>query len=121
MSARTIAMVLGTIAGSYAILIGGIFFMVGRLHHGEAVRYSHYTAQQTKVTPVPLPHLDVHPLEIYDAYHTRQLHRLGHYHQIGGGYARIPIDRAMQIERGKSLNPGNGAAPASAPARPRQS
>jgi hypothetical protein len=105
-SARTVSLALGTIAVSYAILIGGIFFMVGHLSHGDAARYSKYTAQQTKTVEIPLPHLEVHPLAIYDAYRTHQLHRIGHYRKLGGGYARIPVDRAMQLMRGRSLDAG---------------
>jgi hypothetical protein len=105
-SARTVSLVLATIAGSYAILIGGIFFMVGHLGHVDRKQYAGFTPQQTRHIPIPLPHLANNPIADYRAYRARQLHRLGHYHQLGGGYARIPIHRAMELERGRSLNGG---------------
>ncbi len=104
MSARIVGLVLATIVVSYAILIGGIFFMVGHLSHGDRITYSGYSAQQTKAVTIPLPRLEVHPLATYQAYHAHQMHRLDHYYKLPGGYARIPINRAMDLVRGQSLD-----------------
>jgi hypothetical protein len=113
-SGRDVGMVMAVIAVTVAILISGVFYMTGHLTHGDHVRYSSLTAQQTRNTAIPLPHLEVHPLADYRAYRAHQLHRISHYYRLGGGYARIPINRAMTLLRGKSLDQPAGAQPAGA-------
>ena len=103
-SARDVGLVLGTIAVSYAILTGGLFFMIDHLSNARHHRYEAFTPQQTASIATPSPHLEVDPVESYEAYRKHQLQYLYHYDRLGGGYARIPIDRAMALELGQSLD-----------------
>lgn len=106
-NARDMALILGSIAGTVAVLIGGIFFMAGHL---DRVYTNHYaaafTSEQVATVHTPLPHLEVHPLANYAAYHAHEMHRLSQYRYLDASHsrARIPIYRAMAIEAGRGLD-----------------
>jgi hypothetical protein len=74
------------------------------LHHQDASRDAAFTPQQRVQPPPPLPHLQADPLEEIAALRARQDAKLHNYARIDAHTARIPIDRAMALVLGQSLD-----------------
>lgn len=98
--------ILGAIAASTMLVIGIVFIMVWRFDVTRHAALSHLTPQETARLVPPAPHLQVNPFaDLADvrAREDRLLHSYG-WISTNHGVAHIPIDRAMALTVGKSLD-----------------
>lgn len=105
-SAHGVTIVLGIIAATTALVIGIVFLMVWRFDvHREAV-LSRLTAEETAQIMPPAPHLQQDPFADLAREKSREARLLTEYGWINSAHtlAHIPIDRAMALSIGKSLD-----------------
>jgi len=103
---RGTTFILAAIAAATMLVVGIVFAMVWRFDVARQASFSHMTAQQTARRVPPAPHLQVNPF--YDlarvrAREDRILHSYG-WTTADHSTAHIPIERAMALTVGKSLD-----------------
>lgn len=89
-----------------AFAIGVVFVMIWRFNVDRREAWSKLTPQQTARIVPPAPHLQRNPfqdLARVRAHEQRLLHGYG-WTSADHSYAHIPIDRAMKLMVGKSLD-----------------
>ena len=91
-------------AASAIIAVALMVLFLGLLRHQDTARDAALTPQQRVEAPPPLPHLQADPLDEMAAARTRQDAKLHGYARIDANTARIPIDRAMALVLGQSLD-----------------
>ena len=105
MNVRTMARVLvslGSIAGFMVLLmIGFESLVIPPRERGQAS----LTVQQTTHPAPPAPNLQSDPVPELDRLNAAENQLLNHYARIDADHARIPIDRAMSLIIGRSLDP----------------
>lgn len=110
------------ILGGYAVLMVGLMVLMLHIFGASTERRdANLTAEQRRPVEVPSPHLQAAPyVELHDE-RSREDGRLAGYAWVGNdrSHARIPLERAMALTAGRSLDLGpDGPAPSatSAPA-----
>jgi len=107
-SARGLTFVLAAMAAATALVIGVVFLMVWRFDvAGRQASFVTKPQQTARIEP-PAPHLQRDPfadLARLRAREDRTLHSYG-WTSPDHDTARIPIDRAMALSVGKSLDAG---------------
>ena len=84
--------------------IGLMVFYLSLLHQRDAARDTGLTAEQRVQTAPPLPHLQADPVGELAALQASQNALLLGYARLDDKTARIPIDRAMALIIGQSLD-----------------
>ena len=110
-SARDLAIVMVVFAAGAAAMIGLMFVMLGILHARRTADAPPLTAEQQAVIQPPAPRLQSHPhLELQDlrAREEGLLHAYA-WQDVAHQAARIPIERAMALAVGQSLDAGSPA------------
>ena len=106
--ARDVALILAGIAATTAVVIGIIFVMFWRFNIARDDSWSNLTPQQTARSVPPAPHLQIAPMAALAQQRAREnrlLHSYG-WTSVDHSTARIPIDRAMALTVGQSLDAG---------------
>jgi hypothetical protein len=103
---RSVSFILAIMAATTAVVIGIVFAMVWRfdVHRNEVV--SVLTSEQTAQITPPAPQLQQDPFADLARNQSREARLLRSYGWITADHslARIPIDRAMALSVGKSLD-----------------
>ncbi len=120
MSARDVSWVLFALGASAAAAIGLMFLMLSLLHASDATKLARFTAEQRARIDPPAPHLQDHPVADLRQERARQEGVLNAYAWIGTDHARarIPVDRAMALAVGRSLDAGPQPAAGAAKGQP---
>ena len=103
---RTVVYILGAIAGVTALVIGIVAVMIWRFDIARTQSFADLSQEQTARIEPPSPHLQINPfadLAQQQARESRLLHSYG-WTSADHSTARIPIDRAMALTVGKSLD-----------------
>ena len=103
---RAVVYILLGMGATIAFVVGISFITVWRFNVHDAAMWSKLTPQQTATLIPPAPHLQVDPfsqLAQVRAHEERLLHSYA-WTSADHGVARIPIDRAMDLMVGKSLD-----------------
>ncbi len=106
MDGRTmIALVIG-LGVAVALVIGGIVLLLNFLLHAHEAGRPPFTAQQTAPATPPAPNLQADPQTDIVRLRAAENARLGGYGWLDPGHtrARIPIERAMSLMVGRSLD-----------------
>jgi hypothetical protein len=103
---RGTTFILAGIAATTALVIGIVFILVWRFDVARHAAWSHLTPQQTARLVPPAPHLQLHPFADLARVRIREDRLLHSYGWTSADHstARIPIDRAMALTVGKSLD-----------------
>lgn len=106
-SARSVSYVLIAIGVSVAVSIGIVWVFIWRFEAARTASFQDLTAQQTATTVIPGPHLQVHPYDDLARVRLREQRLLQGYGWTSTDHstAHIPIDRAMALMVGRSLEP----------------
>lgn len=105
---RNTVFILAGMAGATALVIGIVFVMVWRFDVQRRAAFADLTAEQ-RATPIPpAPRLQVDPFADLAQVQAREQYLLHSYGWTSADHstARIPIDRAMALSVGKSLDAG---------------
>lgn len=105
---RNTTLILGAMAATTALMTGIVFIMIWQFNVQRRAQFAHLTPQQiTRVIP-PAPRLQLHPFAALARLQARESHLLHDYGWTSPDHstARIPIDRAMALSVGKSLDAG---------------
>jgi hypothetical protein len=103
---RTVVYILGAIAGTTALVIGIVAVMIWRFDIARTASFADRSSQQTAQSVPPSPHLQINPfadLAQQQARESRLLHSYG-WTSADHSTARIPIDRAIALTVGQSLD-----------------
>jgi hypothetical protein len=105
-NARDTAFILAGIAATTALVIGIVSIVIWRFDVARHASFSHLTPQETARFVPPAPHLQVDPLGDLARERAREERLLTSYGWTSADHttARIPIDRAMALTVGKSLD-----------------
>ena len=108
MAARDVSWVLFTLGATAAAAVGLMFLLLFLLHSGNAGNAARFTTQQRARVEPPAPHLQVHPRRDLRDVRAREDGVLNAYAWLGADHARarIPVDRAMALAVGRSLDAG---------------
>lgn len=103
---RRTAYILAGMGAVTALVVGIVFVMVWRFNVNRQAAWSHLTPQQTAALVPPAPHVPVDPFAQLARVRAREERLLHSYGWISADHsmARIPIDRAMSLVAGKSLD-----------------
>ena len=105
-SARDVSIILAVMAATTVLVVGIVFTMVWRfnVHRNEVI--SVLTPEQTAKIMPPAPHLQQDPFADLAQVQAREARLLTSYGWITSDHslARIPLDRAMALSVGKSLD-----------------
>lgn len=106
-SARGVSYVLVVIGVTVAVSIGIVWLFVARFEAARISSFQGLTAQETATTVTPGPHLQVHPYDDLAQVRLREQRLLQGYGWTSSDHttAHIPIDRAMALMVGRSLEP----------------
>lgn len=107
-NARTTAFILAGMAATTALVTGVVFVMVWRFDAQRHATFANLAPQQTARVVPPAPHLQLDPfadLARLQARENNLLHSYG-WTSADRSTARIPIERAMALSVGKSLDAG---------------
>lgn len=98
--------ILAAMAASTALVVGIVFAMVWRFDLNRQADWAGFTPQQTARVVPPAPHLQRDPFLALAREQSREQHLLHSYGWTSADhtYARIPIDRAMKLTVGTSLD-----------------
>jgi hypothetical protein len=101
-----VALILAGMAASTALVIGVVFAMTWRFDINRHATMAHLTSQETARVVPPAPHLQRNPFADLARVQSREARLLASYGWISADHslARIPIDRAMALSVGKSLD-----------------
>ena len=103
-NARQLGRVMAIFAGSALAGIALMVFMLSVLHHRDAARDVGLTTVQREQSPPPLPNLQADPIGELAVLQANQNRLLQGYATLDADTARIPIDRAMVLVTGQSLD-----------------
>jgi hypothetical protein len=103
---RTLTLLVAGLGATVACVIGLMVVLMGFFVHARNAAAPHYTAQQTAVIVPPAPNLQAAPLADIAQLHEREEKLLEHYAWIDSNHtrARVPIERAMALIVGRSLD-----------------
>lgn len=103
---HTLTLLVAGLGASVACVIGLMVVLMGYFDHVRSAAAPHYTAQQTAIIVPPAPNLQAAPLVDIAQLHEREEKLLEHYAWIDPGHtrARVPIERAMALTVGRSLD-----------------
>ena len=106
LSAKGLGTILATLAVSAATLVGIVFGMISLFSTWDAQDVAHLTAQQKAAITPPSPHLQTDPVGDLDRERERERRELASYAWIDVAHTRahIPIERAMTVVAGHSLD-----------------
>ena len=104
--AGAVARILLSLAVGATLCVGAVFLMIKILGHRDAARYADLTQEQVQPLQPPPPHLQVRPFVDLRAQRARENHLLHSYAWLDAAHtrARIPIDQAMKLVTGQSLD-----------------
>lgn len=104
---RTVALIMVVGVSTIAASITGLFLLLGFLHTRDAQRAPPLTAQQRADIAPPGPPLQSSPQYDLASLGATEAEKLRGYHWLDANHhrARIPIERAMAIVIGRSLDP----------------
>ncbi|KMO18269.1 hypothetical protein [Methylobacterium indicum] len=102
---RRTAFVVAGLAASVGAAIGAVGLMMHLFGAWNVAGTLPLTPQQTARVQPPPPNLQGAPYEDLARYEARESARLTGYAPLPDGRARIPIDRAMRLVAGQSLDP----------------
>ncbi len=107
LSAAGLTKILALIAGTAGTLIGIVFLMIWLFGGWDRADTAGLTAQQTASIAVPGPHLQMHPFRDRALQGRAEANRLAYYgwNDPSHATAHVPIDRAMVLVTGQSLDP----------------
>ena len=103
---RSVVYILGAIAATTALVIGIVAVMIWRFDIARTQSFAGLSPQQTAQSVPPAPHLQINPfadLAQQQVRESRLLHSYG-WTSADHSTARIPIDRAMALTAGQSLD-----------------
>jgi hypothetical protein len=105
-SARDVSIILGAMAATTALVIGIVFVTVWRFNINRNENLAKLTSQETAQIVPPSPHLQADPFADLARVQSREARLLSGYGWLNTNHtlARIPIDRAMTLSVGKSLD-----------------
>ena len=120
MNAQDVSWILFALAASAATAIGLMFLMLSLLHASDASKVARFTVEQRARIDPPAPHLQDHPVADLRQERARQEGVLNVYDWIGTDHARarIPVERAMALAVGRSLDAGPEPAASAAKGQP---
>jgi hypothetical protein len=128
MSPKVMSLVLGGLLASAGIGVALMFGLLTLFHSEREASAPRLTPEQQAHVEPPSPRLQVHPFQELYAQRSHEEGLLNAYAWLDPGHtrARIPIDRAMALAVGRSLDADPSAAPQAAsgstssgePARP---
>lgn len=103
---RGTTMILAGMAATTALVVGITFVMIWRFHVSQNQGWAKLTVIESAHSVPPGPHLEVNPLARLARHLAVQKHLLNTYGWASPDHtiARIPIDRAMILMAGKSLD-----------------
>ena len=101
---RQLGRIMAVFAGAALSGIALMVVLLNVLHHSDAARDVGLTAEQREQSPPPLPHLQADPVGELAALQVNQNKLLLGYATLDADTARIPIDRAMALVTGQSLD-----------------
>ncbi|MBN8901400.1 MAG: hypothetical protein J0H57_10240 [Rhodospirillales bacterium] len=106
-SVRGVSYVLVAIGAAVAVSLGVVFLFVGRFEAARSASFQGLTAEQTAVAVTPAPHLQFHPHDDLAEVRLREQRLLQGYGWADRDHTRahIPIERAMALMVGRSLDP----------------
>jgi hypothetical protein len=106
LSARSVAYIIATLATSAACLVGIVFLMIWLFTSWDKAANARFTPQQTVEQTPPWPHLQVNAAQDLRENRAREWQALHKYSWSDAAHTRahIPIDRAMRIVVGQSLD-----------------
>lgn len=104
--ARGTAFILAGIAATTMLVVGIVFAMVWRFDVARHASWSRLTPPETAQLVPPAPHLQLNPFDDLAQDRGREEQLLHSYGWTSEDHstARIPIDRAMALSVGKSLD-----------------
>lgn len=102
----TVVAIFALMAFTTVLVIAIVWVMIWRFDMVRRATFSHITQLQAQHVVPPPPHLEVNPLAALARNAAAQKHLLDTYGWANGDHtlARIPIDRAMALTVGKSLD-----------------
>ncbi len=103
-SARGLGWTMAIFAGSAITAVTMMVLLVNLWHRQDAVRETSLTQVQRQQSEPPLPHLQANPLGEIGALKAREVAKLHAYARLDANTATIPIDRAMELVVGQSLD-----------------
>ena len=103
-NARQLGRIMAVFAGSALFGIALMVFYLNVLHHRDAARELGLTNLQREQIDPPLPHLQANPIAELAGLQANQNRLLQGYATLDADTARIPIDRAMVLVTGESLD-----------------
>jgi hypothetical protein len=103
---RTVVYILGTIVATTALVIGIVTVMIWRFDVTRTQSFAGLSQEQTAQGVPPAPHLQINPFADLAQQHIRESRLLHGYGWTSADHttARIPIDRAMALTVGQSLD-----------------
>ncbi len=104
---RRLAFIIGFMGVSVAVVIGAMVLLLRTIDHARVANEPHFTTEQKAALTPPLPHLQAAPFEDIAQLHAYENDLLTHYAWLDKAHtrARIPIDRAMALVAGHTLDP----------------
>jgi hypothetical protein len=103
---RSVVYILGAVAATTALAIGIVAVMIWHVDSARTRSFAGLSQQQTAQSVPPAPHLQINAfadLARQRVRESRLLHSYG-WTSADHGTARIPIDRAMALTVGQSLD-----------------
>jgi hypothetical protein len=106
MSAGVVGKVLAVFAGVVVVSVALLFGMISFFHRGQE-QHPALTAEQSATIVPPAPNLQPDPYRDLRELRAREKARLENYAWADDAHdaARIPIERAMRLVTGRSLEP----------------
>jgi hypothetical protein len=106
-NSRRLAFIIVLMGVSVAVVIGAMVLLLRGIDHARVANEPRFTAEQTAAVSPPLPHLQAAPFEDIAQLHAYENDLLTHYAWIDKAHtrARIPIERAMALLAGRTLDP----------------
>jgi hypothetical protein len=102
--ARDLGWIMAIFAVSAVLAVALMGLMLGRFHRADARREAGLSMMQRSVITPPEPTLQADPIGDIDRLKARQSALLHGYARIDATTARIPIERAMALVTGQSLD-----------------
>ena len=103
-SARGLVWTMAIFAASAATAVTLMVVLLGVWHRQDAARETGLTSIQRQQSEPPLPHLQSDPIGELGALKARETAKLHAYARVDADTARIPIERAMALVAGQSLD-----------------
>ncbi len=103
-NARQLARIMAVFAASALVAVALMVFFLNVLHRSDTAREAGLTRLQREQTEPPFPRLQANPIAELGALQAAQNRLLLGYATLDADTARIPIDRAMALVTGQSLD-----------------